>query len=54
MNNNRGGYPAVNGMQLREMPLEDWHPPDREALIRELEERHAKARAARKRSPRVG
>ena len=53
MNNNRGDYPGVNGMQLKEMLLEDGHPRDREALIRELEERRAKARAARRRSPRA-
>ena len=50
MNNNRGDYPAINGMQLKEMLLEDWHPPDRELLIQELDERRAKARQGRRRS----
>ena len=27
MNSNRGDYPAINGMQLKETLLEDWHPP---------------------------
>jgi hypothetical protein len=31
------------------MLLEDWHPPDRDALIEEFEERRA---AVRKRKPR--
>jgi hypothetical protein len=44
MNNNRGDYPAINGIALKEMLSEDWRPPDREALIEELEERRAKAR----------
>ncbi len=29
MNNNRGDYPAINGMRMKEMLLEDWRPPDR-------------------------
>jgi uncharacterized protein YecE (DUF72 family) len=37
MNNNRSDYPATNGMQLKQMLLEDWHPPDRNRLIQELE-----------------
>ena len=41
MNNNRGDYPAINGMQLKQMLLEDWRPPDRGLLLRELEERRA-------------
>jgi hypothetical protein len=32
MNNNRRDYPAINGMELKEMLLEDWHPPDWETL----------------------
>ena len=44
MNNNRGDYPAINGFQLKEMLLEDWHPPDRAALIEELDERRAQAK----------
>jgi uncharacterized protein YecE (DUF72 family) len=47
MNNNNRDYPVRNGIQLKEMLLEDWHPPDREALIEELDERRA---ASRKRS----
>ena len=37
MNNNRGDYPAINGIALKEMLSEDWRPPDREALIEELD-----------------
>ena len=48
MNNNRRDYPVVNGLQLKEMLLEDWRPPDRRALIEELEERRARAKAAKK------
>ena len=47
MNNNRGDYPAINGMQLKEMLLEDWQPPDRQALIEEFHERRSKGRRAR-------
>ena len=49
MNNNNRDYPARNGIQLKEMLLEDWQAPDRDALIEELEERRA---AARQRKPR--
>jgi uncharacterized protein YecE (DUF72 family) len=44
MNNNNRDYPVINGMQLKEMLLEDWRPPDRKQLIHELEERRARAR----------
>ena len=44
MNNNRGDYPAINGIALKRMLLEDWHPPDRDALVEELSERRATAR----------
>jgi hypothetical protein len=53
MNNNRGDYPAINGIQLKEMLLEDWHEPDRKALVVELDERRAKARAVRRGSRRA-
>jgi uncharacterized protein YecE (DUF72 family) len=43
MNNNNRDYPVVNGLQLKAMLLEDWHPPDRAALIDELEERRTSA-----------
>jgi len=33
MNNHRGAYPEFDGMQLKEMLLEDWHPRDRKALV---------------------
>lgn len=49
MNNNRGDYPAINGMALKEMLLEDWHPPDRQELIIQLEQRRAKQRGRRPR-----
>jgi uncharacterized protein YecE (DUF72 family) len=54
MNNNRRDYPVVNAIQLKEMLLEDWRPPDRAALIEELEDRRARAKAGKKprRSPR--
>ena len=45
MNNNRGDYPAINGIQLKETLLEDWRAPDREALIAQFETRRATARA---------
>lgn len=44
MNNNNRDYPVKNGMQLKEMLLESWEPPDRQQLIEELEERRARAR----------
>ena len=47
MNNNRGDYPAINGMRLKEVLLEDWHPADRDAILRELEEHRAKHRPTR-------
>jgi uncharacterized protein YecE (DUF72 family) len=43
MNNNRGDYPVINGIALREMLSEDWHRPDRDMLVQELEARRAKA-----------
>ena len=52
MNNNRRDYPVTNGLALKEMLLEDWHPPDRTdrtALIEELEARRSAAKATRKR-----
>jgi len=42
MNNNNRDYPVRNGLQLKEMLLEDWHPPDREPLIDELAARRAR------------
>lgn len=42
MNNNRRDYRVVNGVKLKEMLLEDWHSPDREALIEELEARRVR------------
>ena len=47
MNNNRGDYPVVNGIALKEMLSEDWHPPDRAELVEEMEARRAQARARR-------
>jgi uncharacterized protein YecE (DUF72 family) len=44
MNNNNRDYPVRNGLQLKEMLLESWKPPDREELIEELEERRARGR----------
>jgi uncharacterized protein YecE (DUF72 family) len=46
MNNNNRDYPVINGIQLKEMLLEDWRPPDRDQLIHELEERRARRRPA--------
>jgi hypothetical protein len=48
MNNNRGDYPATNGITLKQMLLEDWRPPDREALVAELDERRTKERSGKK------
>jgi uncharacterized protein YecE (DUF72 family) len=48
MNNNRRDYPVTNGLRLKEMLLEHWHPPDRDALIEELEDRRARGRDAKK------
>ena len=45
MNNNNRDYPVRNGLKLKEMLLEDWHPPDREALIDTLEERRARGKS---------
>jgi uncharacterized protein YecE (DUF72 family) len=53
MNNNRRDYPVINGLQLKTMLLEDWHPPDRAALIEELEDRRARPRAVSTRRPRA-
>jgi len=47
MNNNRRDYPVTNGLKLKEMLLEDWHAPARQALIEELEERRAPRRPRR-------
>ena len=45
MNNNNRDYPVCNGIQLKEMLLEDWHPPDRDVLVEEFEERRAAAKS---------
>jgi uncharacterized protein YecE (DUF72 family) len=47
MNNNRGDYPAINGMKLKEMLLEDWRRPDRAGLLEQLKERRVKTRRSR-------
>ncbi len=47
MNNNNRDYPVVNGLTLKAMLLEAWHPPDRAALIRQLDEWRATQRRAR-------
>jgi uncharacterized protein YecE (DUF72 family) len=44
MNNNNRDYPVTNGLKLKEMLLEDWHAPDRQQLIEELDERREKAK----------
>jgi uncharacterized protein YecE (DUF72 family) len=49
MNNNNRDYPVRNGLRLKEMLLEDWHPPDREALISQLEERRPRAKPGSRR-----
>jgi len=46
MNNNRGDYPAINGMPLKEMLLEDWRLPDRKTLVAEFEERRSRNKSA--------
>jgi hypothetical protein len=50
MNYNRRDYPVINGLKLKEMLLEDCHPPDRKRLIEELEDGRAASKAARNRS----
>jgi hypothetical protein len=52
MNNNRRDYPVINGLKLKEMLLEDWHVPDRRALIQELEERRSRSKGKSKRQRR--
>jgi uncharacterized protein YecE (DUF72 family) len=49
LNNNNRDWPAVNAIQLKEMLLEDWRPPDREQLVAELTERRKKSAASRAR-----
>lgn len=44
MNNNNRDYPVINGLQLKQMLLEDWEPPDRKQLIEELEVQRAERR----------
>jgi hypothetical protein len=44
MNSNNRDYPVTNGLKLKEMLLEDWHAPDRQQLIEELDERREKAK----------
>jgi uncharacterized protein YecE (DUF72 family) len=48
MNNNRRDYPVINGLRLKEMLLEDWHPPDRARLMEELEDRRAQTKVQKK------
>ena len=38
------GQRTCRSMRLTEMLLEAWHPPDRDILIEQLEERRAKAK----------
>jgi hypothetical protein len=45
--NNRGHYPAINGIALKEMMLEDGRRPDRDALIAKFEERQAPRKTKR-------
>jgi hypothetical protein len=49
MNNNNRDYPVVNGLKLKEMLLEEWHPPDRHTLIKELDERRSQGKTGRRR-----
>ena len=53
MNNNNRDYPVRNGIQLKEMLLEDWHPPDREVLVEQFEERRADAKSRKPRRRRA-
>jgi uncharacterized protein YecE (DUF72 family) len=48
MNNNNRDYPVINGLKLKDMLLEDWHPPDRHALTKELDERRSRAKPRRR------
>jgi hypothetical protein len=44
MNNNNRDHPVINGLKLKEVLLEDFHAPDRQQLIEELNERRERAR----------
>jgi uncharacterized protein YecE (DUF72 family) len=48
MNNNRHDFSVINGLKLKEMLVGDWHPPDRQALIEELEERRSASKTTKK------
>lgn len=50
MNNNRSDYPVTNDMGLKQMLLEDWRPPDRNALIAELDERRTTGQRLKERA----
>jgi uncharacterized protein YecE (DUF72 family) len=45
MTSNRRDDQVINGLKLKEMLLEDWYPPDREALIDELDDRRSRVEA---------
>ena len=49
MNNNNRNYPVINGLQLKQMLLEDGDAPNREALIKELDERRSAGKTNRRR-----
>ena len=51
MNNNRRDYPVINRLRLKEMLLEDWHAPDRDRLVEELEDRERSAKGSGHRRP---
>jgi uncharacterized protein YecE (DUF72 family) len=53
MNNNRRDYPVTNGIELKEMLLEDWRPPDRRKLVEELQDRRSRTRASTRRPRRA-
>jgi uncharacterized protein YecE (DUF72 family) len=49
MNNHQRDYPATDALQLKQMLLKEWHSPDRDALIDELDERLSSSKTSRKR-----
>jgi uncharacterized protein YecE (DUF72 family) len=47
MTSNRRDDQVINGLKLKAMLLGDWYPPDREALIDELDDRRSRVEATR-------
>jgi uncharacterized protein YecE (DUF72 family) len=45
LNNTAGTTRRSNEIQLKEMLLEDWHPPDRDRLVAEIQRRQRAGKA---------